>query len=252
MDLLFFWNRLRRRKPRSVQEIRQWFPYLFDAEELELIENGVRRLEVREGGDEYTKVFGFLERLGFWLAVEPQSIAYRRSRIFVISEYLGSAVGRFRDEWPLGLTVEEKERFAVLLEESAWFGFRNVGVFLLIRLEQEFEPEGTATAIEPEHYTRIVSNSVASLDGKEALMFGWRWNDRDEAISYLPSLGNSALGINQRRIPENSFAQQKAKLLDFNESGSFGINRTLLEIDEWSPEVVRARHWFLLSLMMES
>ncbi|MCP5538808.1 MAG: hypothetical protein H7A52_01530 [Akkermansiaceae bacterium] len=246
MDLFVFWRSLLRTTTRPAWLIENWLPELFRTRELALIRSALRDLENGPSSNRLAILQQF-ERLGFFLLLDEWNTEERLARVFASSEAISSSFHPCRDDWPVGLSADEKKRMTALLDEHGRFGFRGLDCALLVRLEQTFEPVGNECLFraDPKHRRQ----PVAALSQEDWSMFGNRWENREEAVRYLPSLGNGAFHRGDCFLPEASFPAQKARLLQPDCGGVSGINRTLAPVEAWTPAVVRQRHEFLLNLL---
>lgn len=246
MDLFLFWRNLLRTSTRPSWLIETWLAELFRTRELALIASVLS--DTRDGPPKRRLLcLQQFERLGFYLLLDNTNETDRLARVFAASEALSFHTGSGRDEWPGGLSADEKQRMAKLLDEQSWVGFREFDCALLVRLEQAFTPVGRECPFRAE--LKPIRQPIAALAGEDWSMFGHPWENRAAAANYLPSLGNGAFLRGHCFLTEPSFREQKARLLQPVCGEVFGINRTLEPVDAWTPAIVRLRHEFLLNIL---
>jgi hypothetical protein len=250
MVLFVFWSGLLRTSPRPTWLIESWLPELFGVDEIELIERAALESDVRSPSSRAHLALQF-ERLGFLLLLDQDRAWDRAARLFAATEAVRVGAAPHREEWPIGLSDEEKARMNGLLDAHACWGFREFDCALLIRLEQEFEPRGDECLLRvlPKHNRQ----PVAAFQPNDCTMFGSRWPTKEAGREDLISLGNTALVNGWVQLQEDSFPKQKARLLRPDSCDRvYGINRTLEPLNAWTPGVVRQRHEFLLITLKSS
>lgn len=247
MDLFVFWSGLLRTSPRPTWLIESWLPELFGTDELRLIERAALESDVRSPSCRAHLALQF-ERLGFLLLLDQDRARDRAARLFAATEAVRAGATPHREEWPVGLSDEEKARMNGLLDSHACCGFREFDCALLIRLEQEFEPRGDECLLRvlPKHNRQ----PVAAFQPNDCTMFGSRWPTKEAGCEDLISLGNTALVNGWVHLHGDSFPEEKARLLRPDSCERvYGINRTLEPLNAWTPGVVRQRHEFLLNTL---
>lgn len=242
MDPFVFWKQLCRRSPRPEWMIGEWLTDLFSHDEVRLLERTTIELTSWPSRARENILCQF-ERLGFLFILDGWKPEDRLARVYAAAEVAGLGRGHARQEWPLGLTDDERYQMGARIDVLAETGFREFHCALLVRLEQEFEPVSDECRFLGGGWAR--RQPIAPLSREDVSMFGVRWVSWDEAAAFLPSLGNGALVRRWCALPEETFPAQKDNLLRPSVGGRFGINRTLVPIDAWTPEVARQRHRFL-------